>query len=175
MARAMKKKKSPDPIDPQRSALMARVRQRNSGPELKVRAILQALKIRYGLHRKSLPGTPDITVPSREGAIFVPGCFLHRHEACPKATMPKTRRAFWQEKFERNVARDARDSAAIRKLGWKAIVVWECETRQPSKLARRLARILRVDFAPNLLTAIEHEKAGKSVRSHDPQIQKTYT
>ena len=151
---------------------MARVRRRNSGPELKVRSILRALGISYGLHRKSLPGTPDITVPSRECAIFVHGCFWHRHDACPKATMPKVRRTFWQEKFERNVARDARNSAAIRKLGWKVIVVWECETRYPSKLARRLARILRVDFAPNLLAAIEHEKARKSVRYHERRIHK---
>ena len=156
-------KKSSDPIDPQRSALMSRVRQRNSDPELKVRAILRALKIRYGLHRKSLPGTPDITVPSRECAIFVHGCFWHRHQACPKATMPKTRRTFWQEKFERNVARDARDSAAIRKLGWKAIVVWECETRYPSKLGRRLARILRADLAPSKEIAIR--RSDRTYRS----------
>jgi DNA mismatch endonuclease (patch repair protein) len=140
---AMKNNEIPSSIDPYRSALMARVRQRNSAPERAVRQILRTLRISYGLHRKSLPGTPDITVPSRQSVILVHGCFWHRHPECPKATMPKTRKAFWGDKFERNVARDKRDASALRRLGWKVVTVWECECRQPIKLANRLARLLK--------------------------------
>ncbi len=137
-----RKTKSDDLVDPRRSALMARVRQRNSAPELEVRRILRGLNVSFGLHRKSLPGTPDITVPKLRYAIFIHGCFWHRHENCSKATTPKTRVAFWQSKFERNVARDARNIASLRKLGWKVIVIWECECRSMDKLTRRLARCL---------------------------------
>jgi DNA mismatch endonuclease (patch repair protein) len=138
----MKEKESPDPIDPRRSALMGRVRQRHSAPELEVRRILRALNVPYRLHRKSLPGTPDICIPSVKGVIFVHGCFWHRHPGCKKATTPKTRRAFWLDKFARNVARDAANVSAVRELGWRPVIVWECQCRDAEKLAARLARLL---------------------------------
>lgn len=138
--RSMKKKR-PEPIDPARSALMARVRQRHSAPELEVRRLLRRLGASYRLHPKSLPGTPDIVVPSAKCAIFVHGCFWHRHPSCSKATMPKTRVAFWTDKFTKNIARDARKARALRAMGWRVIVVWECQCRHTEKLEKRLTRI----------------------------------
>ena len=139
----MEGKKGPDPIDPQRSALMARVRQRHSAPELEVRRILRILNVPYRLHRRSLPGTPDICIPSVKSVIFVHGCFWHRHPGCKKATTPKTRRAFWLDKFAHNVARDTANVSAVRKLGWRPVIVWECQCKDEEKLAARLARLLR--------------------------------
>jgi DNA mismatch endonuclease (patch repair protein) len=135
-------KKKPEFIDPARSALMARVRQRHTEPEREVRRILRALRIPFKLHQKSLPGTPDIVVPGRNWAIFVHGCFWHRHRACVKTTTPKTRVAFWTDKFAKNVARDARKARALRKLGWHVMTVWECECRDMDKLKRRLQRTI---------------------------------
>lgn len=129
-------------IDPARSALMARVRQRHSEPERAVRRILRALKIPFKLHPRLLPGTPDIIVPSRHWAIFVHGCFWHRHPSCVKASTPKTHVAFWMDKFAKNVARDARKVRALRKLGWHVMTVWECQCRDSEKLKRRLRRTL---------------------------------
>ncbi|MDX6610693.1 MAG: mismatch endonuclease, patch repair protein [Solirubrobacterales bacterium] len=138
----MKRKKSSSPIDPQRSALMARVRQRHSAPEQAVRQILRSLQIPYRLHRRSLPGTPDIVLPDRNCVIFVHGCFWHRHVSCSKATTPKTRIPFWVDKFEKNVARDRRNAREVRKLGWKVVTVWECQCKHPEKLSKRLKRSL---------------------------------
>jgi DNA mismatch endonuclease, patch repair protein len=140
----MKKKKSSGGIDPRRSALMARVRQRHSAPEQSVRRILRSFEIPYRLHWKSLPGTPDIVLPDRKCVIFVHGCFWHRHTSCPKATMPKSRVSFWADKFEKNVARDRRNARNIRKLGWKVVTVWECQCKHPEKLSTRLNRFLSV-------------------------------
>jgi len=138
----MKKTKNPDPIDPQRSALMARVRQRHSAPELEVQRQLRRLGASYRLHSKLLPGTPDIVLPSAKCAIFVHGCFWHRHPYCAKATTPKTRAAFWTDKFAKNIARDARKTRALRKLGWSVMTIWECHCRDADKLTRRLKRML---------------------------------
>jgi DNA mismatch endonuclease (patch repair protein) len=160
----MKKKKSPDPIDPQRSALMARVRQRHSAPELEVRGILRALNVPYKLHRKSLPGTPDICIPSVKGVIFVHGCFWHRHAGCKKATTPKTRRAFWLDKFTRNVARDADNLSAIRKLGWRSLVLWECQCKDTAKLTARLSRFLSTQAG---IEEIGTHRSSVRVTGHD--------
>jgi DNA mismatch endonuclease, patch repair protein len=139
---AMKTRKRSNPIDPERSALMARVRRRHSAPEQAVRKILRSLEIPYRLHRRSLPGTPDIVLPDRRYVIFVHGCFWHRHASCSKATMPKSRISFWVDKFEKNVTRDRRNTRAIRKLGWKVVTVWECQCEHPEKLSKRLKRSL---------------------------------
>lgn len=116
------------PIEPARSALMSRVRGGNTTPELVVRRIVHALGYRFRLHRRDLPGTPDIVLPRSRKIIFVHGCFWHRHPGCSRATTPRTRTAFWQRKFERNVERDRRNIAELQTLGWKILVVWECET-----------------------------------------------
>lgn len=142
VVRHTKKQVSADLIDPERSALMARVRQKHSAPELAVRRLLRDLGASYRLHPKSLPGTPDIVVTEAQCAIFVHGCFWHRHASCCKATMPKTRVAFWTEKFAKNIARDARKARALRAMGWKVATVWECQCRKPEKLKNRLRRLL---------------------------------
>lgn len=119
----------------QRSATMARVRNKNTQPELRVRSAAHALGLRFRLYRRDLPGTPDLVFPKYKVALFVHGCFWHRHEGCPRATMPKTRVDYWQAKFHRNVERDARHAADLLALGWKPAVIWECETTDPQLLA----------------------------------------
>lgn len=126
-----------------RSAIMARVRSRDTRPELIVRSYLHQNGLRFRLAPAGLPGSPDIVLPVRRTVVFVHGCFWHRHEGCSRATMPKTRRGFWAEKFDRNVARDADAAAALRRLGWHVFVVWECETRDERRLKRLVALIRR--------------------------------
>ncbi|MER9938222.1 DNA mismatch endonuclease Vsr [Mesorhizobium sp. M0088] len=127
-------------VDPIRSRIMGAVRQRDTGPETVVRQVLHGLGLRFRLHRKDLAGTPDIVLPKHKTAIFVHGCFWHRHTGCSKATTPKTRVQFWQEKFDRNVDRDLRNESALRNQGWSVFVIWECETRDLVNLRERLWR-----------------------------------
>lgn len=130
------------PIDPNRSALMSRVKAKDTKPELRVRRSAHGLGYRYRLHRRDLPGSPDLVFPGRRKALFVHGCFWHRHQGCRKTTMPKTRAKFWQRKFDDNVRRDERVIAALRELGWDVLVVWECETSDEDLLRRTLIEFL---------------------------------
>ncbi|MDE0457853.1 MAG: very short patch repair endonuclease [Chromatiales bacterium] len=129
-------------VDRARSALMGRVPGKNTKPELVVRREAHALGYRFRLHRKDLPGTPDLVFPRLRKALFVHGCFWHRHEGCSRTTTPKTRAAYWQEKFERNVQRDRRNVAMLEALGWKVLVIWECETFDRSVLVESLSSFL---------------------------------
>ena len=129
----------------ERSERMRRVRSRDTRPELTVRALVHSLGFRYRLHCSKYPGTPDLVLSSRRRAIFVHGCFWHRHRGCRKASTPSTNRGFWKAKFQANVLRDKRKIRELRKLGWKALIVWECETRNPEKLKERLRRKLEKD------------------------------
>ena len=130
---------SRSPVDPARSQLMGRVRQKHSGPELCVRSALHRAGYRYRLHAKDLPGSPDILLPRYGIALFVHGCFWHRHAGCRRTTMPKTRADFWAAKFRRNVERDAEAAAALRELGWIPLVLWECECADAGLILGRLA------------------------------------
>ena len=121
---------------------MSRVRGKDTKPELLVRQFLHANGYRFRLHRKDLPGRPDITLPRLRTVIFVHGCFWHRHGGCPYFVVPKTRTDFWMEKIGRNVANDERQQAELRAAGWRVLVVWECELRRPQRGAT-LARLLR--------------------------------
>ena len=121
-----------------RSEIMARIRPRDSEPELVVRRTLHALGLRFRLHVRRLPGTPDVVLPRHRTVVLVHGCFWHRHAGCPYSTVPKTNADFWQEKFARNVERDRTVAAELKGLGWRVLVVWECETRDPAALRRRL-------------------------------------
>ena len=121
---------------------MARIRGSDTRPEVSVRRLLHALGYRYRLHRRELPGTPDICFPGRKKAIFVHGCFWHRHDGCARTTTPTTRTSFWEDKFRKNVVRDRRNMTGLAELGWDAMVVWECETRNLERLAPRLAGFL---------------------------------
>lgn len=125
-----------------RSRLMAAVKGRDTTPELVVRSLAHSLGYRFRIHRRDLPGSPDLTFPSRRKAVFVHGCFWHRHEGCRKATTPKSNEAFWQAKFARNVARDARNEWDLRAAGWNVLVVWQCETLDRDHLAERLTAFL---------------------------------
>lgn len=125
-----------------RSEIMSKIRGRDTAPELIVRRIAHRLGFRFRLHRRDLPGRPDLVFPRHQLAIFVHGCFWHRHEGCQYAYTPKTRMTFWTAKFEKNVARDRRSVEALRKLGWRVLVIWECETQQEEAVRRRLTKHL---------------------------------
>ena len=122
---------------------MAAVRGKHTKPELLVRRLLHRLGYRFRLHRRDLPGRPDVVFPSRRKVVEVRGCFWHRHQApsCRNAVLPRTRAEWWQAKLDANVARDERNMKALLELGWKVLVVWECETDAPD-LAVRLAHFL---------------------------------
>jgi DNA mismatch endonuclease (patch repair protein) len=131
--------------DPQRSAIMRAVKQKHTGPEMIVRKLLFSLGLRYRLHRKSLPGSPDVIFPSRRIAVFVHGCFWHRHAGCKRATTPKSNADFWCGKFERNVERDRDNEKRLEEIGWRVLVIWECDTRDLEKLTRRIAKYFQLD------------------------------
>lgn len=121
---------------------MAKVGPKNTKPEMVVRRIVHALGYRFRLHRKDLPGSPDLVFPRLHKALFVHGCFWHRHANCKKATTPKTRISFWNEKFRKNIERDERKERELRLQGWDVAVVWECETKKIEELTARLSHWL---------------------------------
>jgi DNA mismatch endonuclease (patch repair protein) len=125
-----------------RSAVMRKVRGRDTAPELKVRRLLWALGARYRLHRKDLPGSPDVVLPGRRLAIFVHGCFWHGHDCSRGARVPKANRDYWVAKIERNRARDARAQAALAERGWRVEAIWECELKDQAALSARLQGLL---------------------------------
>lgn len=124
-----------------RSAMMAGIKGKNTKPEMLVRKALFAAGYRFRLHRKDLPGNPDVVLPGRKVAIFVHGCFWHAHQGCKLAKLPATRPEFWRDKLGRNVARDAAAVSALRLQGWRVLVVWECFTRQQQDLPSIAAAI----------------------------------
>ena len=126
-----------------RSELMAGIKGYDTVPERNVRRIAHRMGLRFRLHRKDLPGRPDLVFPKHRLVVFVHGCFWHRHQGCRYAYLPKSNVAFWSEKFSENVARDARQEAALKALSWRVLVIWECETRYEATVERRLARLTR--------------------------------
>ena len=120
---------------------MRRIRSRDTKPEITVRRTLHRMGYRYRLHRANLPGKPDLVFPSRRKVIFVHGCFWHSH-ACKLAHVPASNTQYWGPKLEGNRRRDAAHAAALRKLGWKCLVIWECEVRDTAKLRVRAGRFL---------------------------------
>lgn len=125
-----------------RSEVMGRVRGKNTGPELRVRKLLWRLGARYRLHRRDLPGSPDVAMPGRRLAVFVHGCFWHGH-SCPRgARKPRQNADYWRAKLERNQERDAAACAALQAGGWRVETVWECELRDGPALEERLRRLL---------------------------------
>jgi len=110
-----------------RSRMMRNIRGKDTKPELLLRRGLHARGFRYRLHHKGLPGRPDLVFPKYRAAVFVHGCFWHRHPGCPKATTPATREDFWQSKFAENTARDRRNIDQLQSAGWRVLIVWECE------------------------------------------------
>jgi len=125
-------------VDPARTALMRRIRGKNTKPELEVRRALHAAGLRFRLHRRDLPGKPDVVLPRLRVAVFVHGCFWHRHRGCKRCTTPRTREEFWREKFEQNIARDCRNIKDVAAAGWQPVIVWECETDDPAAVVDRI-------------------------------------
>jgi DNA mismatch endonuclease (patch repair protein) len=123
-----------------RSRLMSRICSKNTGPEIVLRSGLHALGYRFRLHVRALPGTPDIVLPRFSTAIEVRGCFFHRHSNCKLAYTPKSNRKSWRKKFEANVKRDARSAKMLLSLGWRLLVVWECQLRGEQSLKSTVSK-----------------------------------
>ena len=125
-----------------RSENMRRIRDKNTTPEMAVRKMLHSLGYRYRLHVKELPGKPDLVFPSRRCILMVHGCFWHGHKGCRESRMPQSNQDYWVAKLEKNYARDRVHLRALRRLGWRVMVVWECQTENQSKIEPRLIRFL---------------------------------
>lgn len=126
----------------ERSRRMARIAAKDTEPEMIVRRLVRSMGYGYRLHRKDLPGKPDLVFAGRRKAILVHGCFWHRHQHCKLARLPKSRIDFWLPKLEGNKLRDRRNQQALEESGWQVLVVWECQTRDQAALARRLQGFL---------------------------------
>jgi DNA mismatch endonuclease, patch repair protein len=126
----------------QRSFNMSRIKNRDTKPEVRVRAIVHGMGYRYRLHRKDLPGKPDLVFPARRKVIFVHGCFFHMHECRYGQVVPRTNAEFWATKRRSNVERDARNVKALEEAGWKVMTVWECQTKNPEALIEPLREFL---------------------------------
>jgi len=121
---------------------MRRIRSKNMAPEVAVRRMVHALGYRFRLHRRDLPGAPDLVLPRLKKVIFVHGCFWHQHSECREGRVPGTRQEYWRPKLLRNVERDAENERRIYELGWSALTVWECELKNARGVRQRLARFL---------------------------------
>ncbi len=117
-----------------RSKMMASVRSKDTKPEKKVRSLLHAFGYRFRIHRKDLPGNPDIVLVKHKKVIFVHGCFWHQHDGCPKAKRPSTRKKFWDRKLNENIKRDKRNRRELEELGWISNIIWECQTKREADL-----------------------------------------
>ena len=125
-----------------RRKTMAAIRGKNTKPEMVVRSLLHSLGYRFRLHRKDIPGRPDLAFPARRKVVEVRGCFWHQHPGCPRARLPSTRQDYWHPKLAANVARDERNEATLAGLGWSTLVVWECEMAPLEAMASRLSDFL---------------------------------
>jgi len=132
-----------DVFDPKRrSEIMSRIRSRDTAPELSVRRAAHAMGLRFRLHRRDLPGNPDLVFPRHKVALFVHGCYWHQHAGCRRASRPKSRQEYWIPKLAANVARDERSAIALAALGWRTVVVWECEALDPVIVRERLLTLI---------------------------------
>ena len=148
-----------DRIKMDRSEMMRSVKRENTLPELVVRQTLHSMGYRFRLHRKDLPGSPDIVLPKHRTVIFVNGCFWHHHNDCPRASIPRTNTDYWMKKFESNKARDARNVSGLRTLGWKVLIFWGCEVKNHDLLVERLKHALPTN---------EHQKDSRFVKNSIP-------
>jgi DNA mismatch endonuclease (patch repair protein) len=121
---------------------MSRIRSSDTRPEMQVRRLLHGLGYRYVLHRRDLPGVPDLVFPSRRKIVFVQGCFWHQHKGCADGRIPKSRVRYWKPKLQRNVERDRRNISKLRRDRWSVMLVWECDIANADILRKRLVRFL---------------------------------
>ncbi|WP_192622769.1 very short patch repair endonuclease [Desulfomicrobium macestii] len=126
----------------ERSERMSRIRGKDSAPEIRLRRLVHKLGYRYRLHVKELPGTPDLVFPSRRAVIFMHGCFWHRHEGCKLARLPKSKLDFWKKKLDSNKNRDALQQQRLYELGWRVLVIWECELDDADRLVMTIRKFL---------------------------------
>jgi DNA mismatch endonuclease (patch repair protein) len=131
-----------------RSWIMSRVQGKNTATEIKVRSLIHRLGYRFRLHRKDLPGKPDLVFPSRKKIIFVHGCFWHGHECARGARTPKANREYWLEKIRKNVERDRNNKILLESLGWGILAVWECEVNNVAKLELTINTFLGPNSGP---------------------------
>lgn len=140
----------------ERSERMSRIRGKGSASEMRLRRLIHSMGYRYRLHIRTLPGTPDLVFPSRKAVIFMHGCFWHRHKGCHLARMPKSRVAFWTEKFETNKRRDETNTMRLQELGWRVLVIWECQMK--AKDLNEVLNVVRRFLADG--TGGEHDEIG---------------
>lgn len=134
---------APDVFSPeQRSAIMAKVHGRDTKPEVLVRSLIHRMGFRFRLHDKQLPGHPDIVLPRHRKVVFVHGCFWHQHAGCPHAARPSSNVAYWDKKLDGNMRRDRANLEKLEALGWRVLVIWECQTRDRDRLLRDLCQFL---------------------------------
>lgn len=133
-----------------RSWNMSRIRSKNTKPEKFVRSLLHSMGYRFRIHRKDLPGKPDIVLPKYKTVIFVHGCFWHQHPRCKRATMPKSNQDYWIPKIQRNIERDKENQRFLKEAGWKVVVIWECEVKNIDKLLRIISSNLPSKTAYNI-------------------------
>lgn len=134
-----------DTVDSEtRSRMMSGIRGKDTQPELLVRKGLHRLGFRFALHKRKMPGRPDLVLPKYCAAVFVHGCYWHRHSGCAYSTTPSTRPEFWAEKFGKNIERDKKNLAKLQEEGWRVFVVWECGLRHdPAAILTRLGELLK--------------------------------
>lgn len=126
-----------------RSWIMARVRGRDTKPEMIVRSLVHRLGYRFRLHRRQLPGNPDLVFQRHKKVVFIHGCFWHGHKGCLRATRPEANRSFWRRKLDGNIERDRDSLRKLRGLGWDVLVVWECETKKLDHVRSKLASFFK--------------------------------
>lgn len=138
---------SADIVTPeQRSQNMSRIKGRNTKPEMIVRSTCHDLGLRYRLHRKDLPGTPDLVFPKHRLCLFVHGCFWHRHAGCKYAYTPKSRLDFWLPKLAKNVERDMKAKRALEVSGWRVSIIWECQTKNRDTLRAEIQKLINPEI-----------------------------
>lgn len=153
-----------DIVSPEkRSQMMAAIRGQNTKPEIAIRKLLFAKGYRFRLHRKDLPGKPDIVLPKYKALIFVQGCFWHGHKDCALFRMPKSKQDFWRKKISGNVARDKANTARLLDAGWRICTVWECALKGRN-------RIDPEDIARNLIDWVESDEIDKVIRGKKPRL-----
>jgi DNA mismatch endonuclease (patch repair protein) len=122
---------------------MANIRSRHTKPEIMVRSALHRLGYRFRLHDKRLPGRPDVVLQKHKKIVLIHGCFWHQHPGCRRCTMPASNQEYWESKLQKNIDRDILHQQALAKLGWKVLIIWECETKNIEKVRQRLVRFLK--------------------------------
>lgn len=140
----------------ERSERMSRIRGKDSASEMRLRRLIHGMGYRYRLHVRTLPGTPDLVFPARKAVIFMHGCFWHRHQECRLARMPKSRVAFWREKLEANKRRDEENINRLNELGWRVLVIWECQMKE--KDLNEVSNVVRRFLAD--VTGGEYDEIG---------------